>query len=248
MNKNIAILICTHDKSKSLWRSLEQSYSKFWPDCKYNIYLSTNHENPGKSKFIPLLVGDEISWSDNILKSLDKINEDWILMTFDDVYWRCKVDAKKIDGLIQRCIDENWNYLRLHNSPKGDYYHDNQVSMISRRARYRTSTANAIFKKDVLRNLLNANENAWDFERNGSKRSCVYDKFYVVNDVTIPYYNLIVKGKMELFAKSNIEKQGIDLTDVEFERMSVFQTISRGLYVSLYRCYTSLVSFIGFHK
>ena len=248
MNKNIAILICTYDKSKSLWRSLEQSYSKFWPDCKYKIYLSTNHENPGKSKFIPLFVGDEISWSDNILKSLDKIDEDYILMTFDDVYWRNKVDAKTIDGLIQRCIDENWNYLRLHNSPKGDYYHDNQVSTISRGARYRTSTANAIFKKDVLRNLLNVNENAWDFEKNGSKRSYVYDKFYVVNDVIIPYYNLIVKGKVELFAKTNIEKQGIDLTDVEFERMSVFQSIARGLYVSLYRCYTFLLSFTGVHK
>jgi len=237
LNNKAAILICTHDGYKSLWKPLEESYNKFWHECSLNIYLTTNYEFYNGKRFISLVIGDEISWSDNIIKSLNKINEDWIFLTFDDVFWKCKIDNMKIEKLFKRCIDEDWDYLRLHNSPPGEIKIDKEISLISKSAQYRTSTALALFKKKTLLKLLDENESAWDFEKKGSLRSSYFPNFYVVNKITLPYYNLIVKGKVDMISFLMIKMQKINLDFVKLKRMNLMESILRFAYVLIYKVY-----------
>ena len=94
--KNIAIIISTFDGAKDLWSPLEDNYKKFWADCSFPIYLTTNYESPLFDFFLPLNVGQETSWSDNLIKSLMKIDQEYILLTFDDLFLVDKVDNQRI--------------------------------------------------------------------------------------------------------------------------------------------------------
>ena len=91
---NVALIISTYDKSEDLWLPLEQSYNKFWNDISIPIYLSTNFKKFNSESFNSLQIKDEVSWSDNLIKSLNKIDQKYVLLTFDDLFLTAKVDNK----------------------------------------------------------------------------------------------------------------------------------------------------------
>ena len=74
---NIALLISTYDNSEDLWIPLEQTYLQYWKDIDFPIYLSTNHKVFNSQLFTSLTIGNELSWSDNLIKSLNKINQEY---------------------------------------------------------------------------------------------------------------------------------------------------------------------------
>lgn len=81
---NLAILISSYDGSEDLWRPLSNSFKKYWPDCPYKIFIGTNNKKPDSDIFFHLPIGEEKSWSDNIIKCLECISENNILLTFDN--------------------------------------------------------------------------------------------------------------------------------------------------------------------
>ena len=78
---NVALLISTYDNSEDLWSLLEKTYLRYWHDINLPIYLTTNHKIFNGQLFNSLTIGDELSWSDNLIKSLNKINEQYVLLT-----------------------------------------------------------------------------------------------------------------------------------------------------------------------
>jgi hypothetical protein len=111
MKDNVAILISTYDGAADLWQPLEESYKRYWHDCNYPIFLTSNHKDFESDLFIPLQIGQEKSWSDNILKSLDKMKTKYALITFDDLFLNKKVDNDYILRQCQWALDNNVNYL-----------------------------------------------------------------------------------------------------------------------------------------
>ena len=83
---NVALIISTYDDSEDLWKPLEQTYLKYWNDIDFPIYLSTNNKVFDSTLFHSLKIGNELSWSDNLIKSLHSINQDYVLLTFDDLF------------------------------------------------------------------------------------------------------------------------------------------------------------------
>ena len=133
---NVAVLISTFDNSEDLWSILEQTYLKFWKDLELPVYLSTNHKKFNGLMFNSLQIGNEISWSDNLIKSLLKIKQDYILLTFDDLFLTAKVDNKVIEEMMQYSINNDFNYLQFYRSiSKGKrvnnlYFKKNNTSKI----------------------------------------------------------------------------------------------------------------------
>ena len=82
------------------------------------------------------------------------------------------------NSLVQECVDRNWEYLRLHPTPRSKNIIDEKFSRIEPGTKYRASLAFAIFRKDVLIKLLQKEEDAWDFEKKGSVRSDKFNSFY----------------------------------------------------------------------
>ena len=215
-----AVLISSYDGSKSLWSPLAKSYKKYWPDNYLKIYLATNHEKPKFDKFNILAIGNEKSWSDNILKCLNLIEEDYIILTFDDLFLYKKIDMELVEKYIDFTFQNNWDYLRLHPSPKPDKYINEYYGQILPYRPYRCSTVFSIIKKDTLKELLIDTESAWEFERNASARSNEFVDFYVSKKLVFPYLNAIVKGKWVPSVFKKLEKEGFELNRESFPFMT----------------------------
>lgn len=238
---DLSILVSTYDKNSSLWKPLEKSYNLFWKDLNYPIYITSNHKDYKSKRFNFLKVGDEISWSDNISKCLKKIDTKYVMFCFDDTFWKKNIDNQLFVRLFNQCYKKNWEYLRLHPTPRSTNTIDQDFSLIAKGSKYRASVAFAVFRKDVLEDLLRKEESAWDFEKNASVRSNIYNEFYQINYELFPYHNLLIKSELEPFARKKIVNQGIDLSEISLDSMNTVLAIRFFIYKKLY-------NFISFMK
>ena len=210
---NIALLISTYDNSEDLWRPLEQTYLKYWNDIDFPIYLSTNNKDFDSQLFKSLTIGSELSWSDNLIKSLNKINEEYILLTFDDLFLTAKVDNQFIKKLMEHAIRSKFSYLQFYRSISKGSRVDKLIFRKSDNTRYKNSTIWSFWNKNILLELLQKEENAWEFERNGNVRSYKYKDFYSTRSNVIPFVNGIVKGMWNPLAKNKLERLGFPISN-----------------------------------
>tara|TARA_B100000767_G_scaffold108233_1_gene103745 strand:+ start:2681 stop:3412 length:732 start_codon:yes stop_codon:yes gene_type:complete len=210
---NIALLISTYDKSEDLWTPLEQTYLRYWKDIDFPIYLTTNHMEFESKCFNSLKIGNELSWSDNLIKSLNKIKESYVLLTFDDLFLTDKVDNQFIEQLMTRAIESEFNYLQFYRSISKGRSLDDVIFKKFNKTRYKNSTIWSFWKKDVLLDLLQKDENAWEFEINGNIRSYTYKDFYSTRKNEIPFVNGIVKGIWNPLAKNKLKRLGFSISD-----------------------------------
>ena len=209
---NTALVISTFDKSKDLWFPLEKTYRKYWSDIDFPIYLTTNHEVFENRSFKSLTVGDEISWSDNMIKSLNKISENYIFLTFDDLFLTEKVDNTLVNKIIKKAIDNDFNYLQFYRSISSGRRIDKLLFEKSNTTLYKNSTIWSFWKKDILLELLIKTESAWEFERKGNERSFNYKKFYSTRKNIISFVNGVVKGKWNPKVITKLNKMGIEVS------------------------------------
>jgi hypothetical protein len=210
---NIALLISTYDNSEDLWNPLEQTYHQYWNDINFPIYLSTNHKVFDSQVFNSLTIGDELSWSDNLIKSLNKINQEYVLLTFDDLFLTAKVDNQFIEQLMTRAIQSEFNYLQFYRSISKGRRLDDLIFKKFNKTKYKNSTIWSFWKKDVLLELLQKDENAWEFEINGNVRSYKYKDFYSTRRNAIPFVNGIVKGIWNPLAKNKLKRLGFSISN-----------------------------------
>lgn len=210
---NFAILILSCDKYEDIWEPFFGCMKAKWSNNKYPVYLLTNKKVYNKYGVNSIRVGDDISWSYNVKKALTKIPQDNILTIFDDLFIKTNVDTALLDKLIKDFIDYDMNYLRLNPVPKpAGKLHHNSIRTIEKGELYRSSAVFSIWKKDVLIDIINDKENAWEFEIIGSNRTDKYDGWYGNTEYVIPFYNLIIKGKYDPAVYRILTKENIKLS------------------------------------
>jgi hypothetical protein len=163
--------------------------------------------------FDSLKIGDELSWSDNLIKSLNKIKQEYVLLTFDDLFLTAKVDNQFIEQLMIRAIQSKFNYLQFYRSISKGRRQDDLIFKKFNKTRYKNSTIWSFWKKDVLLDLLQKDENAWEFETNGNLRSYKYKDFYSTRRNAIPFVNGIVKGIWNPLAKNKLKRLGFSISE-----------------------------------
>lgn len=224
--RDIAILISTHDGARSMWKPLAQNFKRYWPDCPFTIYLSTNHLDAGLDVFHSLNVGREASWSDNISKCLEKIPEPYILLTYDDLFLQDKIVTKRVNDIASLMIKNRWDYLRLNPAPLPDIDVNPEIGKILPGSLYRTAGVWALFEKKVFQELLDVNESAWEFELIACDRSDKFEHFYGIKSQLFPYVNSVVKGKWVPSAFLKLQADGFDVRAGDIPLMNAAEQIS----------------------
>jgi hypothetical protein len=241
MKNNVAIVISSFDGYSDLWKPLEKSYKLFWNDCPYKIYLTTNYKKASFDMFNVLDIGDDNSWSDMLYKSVEKLEEDYVLLTFDDLFLFKKIDTNDIKSLTNYAVNNDINYFQLYSSNSSYTQITDKIVSKDKNSKYRNATVWSLWKKEVLLDLLDKEENAWEFEDKGSVRSNKYDKFYCVNYAAIPYINGVVKGKWV----PNVVKKLQDLNiEIDFKRREVMNFWEYSKYYFVNKIYDIYKSFL----
>lgn len=230
-NKNIALLILSFDGAEYLWKYVDQNLTTFWPDCPYDKFLLTNFKDFQSNHIENIKVGNDISWSSNLIKALDAlVNYEMVLIFLDDCFLLKNVDQAELDRLIGCFKDLDGEYLSLK-SNKDFKVLENGLGEISLSSPYRVTPAFGLFKRLFLLESLKVEENAWKFERNSSNRTEISGtKLHCTQEEFFTYLHAIVKGKWSKKGKNQFESLNMGSLPKEAELFSMKEIILMRIY------------------
>lgn len=208
IDQKVAFVIPSCDRYADLWQPLFQALSLFWPDNQFRKYLIANHLSPQFEGVEVVQIGDDVSWSDNLIVALQKITEDYVLLNIEDLIICDRVDHDRLRAIIGKFISGNGNYLRLNPTPKGIDV-GGALDIVPVGDVYRASTVFSIWRKDILMTILRRGESAWAFEICGTRRTDSYGEWFAAKVCLLKYVNLVVKGKVDPRALAALDRCGI---------------------------------------
>lgn len=181
--------------------------------------MITETLRPSLAGVTVLSLGSGLSWSDLLIRALEKIPSSTILFTLEDFFLRDKVDTDEIKRLLAIFENDNLSMLRLITRPGPDLPYPTcnraRLGLISNNAPYKVSTQAAFWSVKTLRSILAPGESIWEFEMKGSERAKVLPGFACVKKSIFPYrHHVIERGKWFPWEakKFNAMKIGVDLT------------------------------------
>lgn len=241
----VAVLVVSCDNYSDLWDPFFNLFKRFWSDCPFKIYLLNNHKSLDVPGVTTISVGDDVSWSDNLLQGLQQIPEEYILLWIDDLFLLDKVKTDELLNVCSKFAEIGGNQIRLKSTIQPNKPFNELFGLASVGTIYRTSTVMSLWRKEVLKDLLKPGENAWQFETLGTVRSDIYDGFYATWNDCFTIINGVIKGKWQrnahktiqsLCPDSNLEHRNLMLAKEEFIlKLKVIQHKTFNLLPSSYR-------------
>lgn len=187
MNK-VTVLVNSCDSYEEIWTPFFILFKKYWPSCEYPIVLNTESKEFDFSDLniktfqLYQATNKKIPWGERLIKTLEKIDSQYIIFLLDDFFFTDYVDVNRLNQCIE-WMDENsdiatFGFTRTH-QPN---IQDNKFPNFEKRPQegeYRLNTQAAIWRKEKLISYIKPHESAWDWELLGSIRSSRYkERFY----------------------------------------------------------------------
>lgn len=187
-HQDVAILIPSCDAYQGAWKPFFHCFFKFWPDCPYEVFLGSNHLSFPDPRVSPILVGPDVDYSSNLMMMLDHIEQDWVIISNEDLFLSAPVNTARVHRLINLVQRKQIVFLLLYVDPYSVVRVDDEmdgIGEIANGAPYRVSMSLALWQKRVLLKLLRPGETAWDIEYKGTRRSYELEhKFYALSACT----------------------------------------------------------------
>lgn len=233
-NPDIAIVILSCDKFKVTWKPCFDHLFNAWPDCPYKVYLLNNFTSSKDKRVKDLLVGEDLNWSDTLKKGLLKIKEKRVFFIFDDSFIT-KINSEEVKLIFKITIENDMDSVTLRKRvfDKGKGFND-KIYKINPTAKYRNSLFLNIIKKSVLLTLLKSGENAWQFEKDGNRRSKGFDFYSVYNNKLFMYKHGIVKGKWIPQTYVYLKNRGYLLSENIFKNYNKFEMFRMKIYTMIF--------------
>lgn len=213
---------------------MEHGLKTYWGDCPWQtVFITDSARAPS---FPTIAVGKPKGWdapghwSKRILAGLSRIATPVVLWTSEDNWLTGPPDTGAIIDFARHIEFDGADYIRLypgwdHDKSVGPFKHDSRLLVMAGRSPYRCSLKPALWRNETFRKLLREGESAWDFERNGSRRSKEYrGRFLAVadwghyfpmvtrGDPTGPWVKSpIVKGRWTTAARKYARREGLDV-------------------------------------
>lgn len=225
--EELSIIVPSCDKYNELWEPHFQSLFDKWPNLNSKlsfvpIYVVSNFKEFTHQRVINIKVGEDKSWSDNLIHALPAIKTKYVLILLDDYIFDESVNEARLIQIMNFMENNNAAYIELVlDSPIANDvdYVKYGMGIKKRFAESRTSLQASLWNVNTLKELLEPNETAWDFEVLGSIRSrLMKEQFYlVIKEPVFHYLNAVNKGKYRQSVIDYINGQGIKFNPVSLE-------------------------------
>ena len=211
LNK-IAVVIPSCDNYSDVWEPFITNIFRVWPEIPFKIYLISNFKKSDQNKVVNIIVGDDCSWSSNLIEGLQYVSEEAVFLLIDDLFFLEEINKDMVLRLSNRFITENMNYLRFNPLPRPEGKADEDgIGEVYPGSLYRSSTIMSLWKKSVLIEALKHGESAWQFEIFGSDRISKHSNWYASRIRYIPFVNLVIKGKYHRGSYRKLSECGLQL-------------------------------------
>jgi hypothetical protein len=240
MNKSTALIVLTCDSYSDLWPMFINFSEKYWPDCPYDKYFITNNKSIPESTFSAIKIGKDESWSDGLLKAIDKLKSkyEYLLITLEDSPIIEYVDQDKLNLITNAFFASKGNFLSLftqNNMGTPTRRYNDYFGIIDKGSLYRPTCVYSLWKISVLEDLLVREENAWDFERYGSVRSDKYNDFFMMYNNFFKMSNTVVKGKWRRSEYKKIKELGYNPDIINRDLLSKKEEYFAVLYEIIFK-------------
>lgn len=251
MQQMVAVLVLSFDGNSDMWDPFFRLFFRYWPDCQYKVYLTVNEKNFVHERVEVISTGRPVSWSDELLTAIDKVQEDYVLVFLEDYFLYQKVNSSEIEHLLNVMMEKDADFFRLGTFParyrelwpasplKGSP----GLNKVDPTARYLVNLQCGIWKKEVLKKLLVSGESPWQFEINGSKRFAAagyvaigLDAKKGVNVVHGPFMYLcgaLTRGVLMRSAIRLTKREGIILETGNRKVETPVEEFDRNIYIAL---------------
>ncbi len=245
MKKQLAIFIDSFDDYKDVWPAFFNIFNRYWLDCKYKKYLSCNKCDFHYKDLKILKTGKEIDWYTRTIKSLEMIEEDYVLFLLEDYFFSKTIKNEEIDQIVEYMTENNVFYYQLSSVDlKGNSYIVNidNIDKID----YPISLQIAIWNKKFFLNELHnmykiGAKTPWDFEKyyiqlkqeNPNYLINIMKNVRYDNRDLFGYKNGILQGQWIPKTVKFYEKKGINIDTSKRKKMSLRRSFMYDIKVFL---------------
>ena len=107
---DVTIIVNSCDKYDDLWYPFFELFRMQWQECEYPIILNTesktySHPNPVAGGIISLQLfkdNKQVDWSTRLIKTLDFVKTDYVLMFLDDEFIQERVNISGFQKSLKR--------------------------------------------------------------------------------------------------------------------------------------------------
>jgi hypothetical protein len=171
--EEVSVLIASCDAYSDLWEPFFSLFWTHWHHCPFDVYLGSNFLEIKDTRVKIISVGEDESWSTNLLKMLNSIRTPYIILLLEDFFLRNPIDNQKIFQCFEALKTLKGIVVRLVPNPKPDAPVEGFpfLGSIGIKAPYRVSTQASLWRRNSLISLVQEGESAWEFELNCTRRS-----------------------------------------------------------------------------
>ena len=243
ISSDTAFIVVSCDKYSDLWGPFFKCFAKYWPDCPFDKYLVSNHQDFAEEGLDVLKIGEDMSYSDNLRLALSKIDHEWVILWLDDVFVSRQVNTNRLLHILDYAKHIGAGYLKLAADMPMAYVGDlgEEIGPLPKGIKYRSAIGVTFYRKTTLLNLLTPNSNAWELDRSDIADT-LDEPFYALTPRAskhppIGYVHLLVKGRWLPEALPFLRKE--EFTDLI--KLRETQTLGSVLYAKLYLARLSLL-------
>ena len=244
LNHNLlAVVVMTSDRYFSLLDGFIYFFQRNSVFNGCDVYFGCENLTRKDYDKFHFIQTNEFSWSKRLHLVLDKIPHENVILLLDDFFFLLKEEHESIESVVRQFVNSDYDSLRIINLKE-----DNLLELSSlentnfllesfdkkkyKNDQYFISTG-TFYKTLSLKNILRINENAWEFEVNGSFRAKL-NKYYSIasfdglNKFTFgyPHTGIIARGKLIKKYHKDISNQGFTLKweDLEINAVTTEDT------------------------
>ena len=179
-NNTCSVLICSCDIYEEAWAPFFSLYEKYWPDCEFETFITTNSKICQSDSAITLCTGSA-PWSNRLREAVLKTAGDYVILLLDDFFFQDYVDSSEIKRILDIMESEKdigafyFKHSTGQNSSVSEY--GNYIKMIPSK-KYIINFQAGLWRKSALLDLIPPNMSAWDSEESITlEDDCKY-RFY----------------------------------------------------------------------
>jgi hypothetical protein len=211
----VAVVVSSSDNTVDVFKRVFPAIEKFWPDCPYEVYVGLNAQ---QSPFATprVLRAEPAEWRKELASQLRQVPQEWVILVLDDFLFLAAADQPRLGALVQRCLEQDWPYLRLIPLDRpllARWVHkltrprSQVVETIPRGYPYYSSLQVALWRKTHLLQSLEAARGIWDFEH---LESAAELHRAVVGTACLKYRHVVEKGRWLPDAAALLTRAGLE--------------------------------------
>jgi len=168
------VLVASCDAYSDLWPPFFRCFRRYGEDCPFSLYISSNSTYCSVAGVHTLRAGFNADWSSELRVALGRVQHRYVLLMLEDFFLRRPVRWGAILKALEFLDAHEGHMLRLVPRPKPTLpiVGSTDFGLIELGAPYRVSLQAAIWRRVTLQRLLRPGESVWEFELQGTVRSC----------------------------------------------------------------------------